>query len=341
MDYDLYFTILKQDLQDDDETSRERERVERANHGPGLEAGCLSIRIEEDLSEYISSLGLCRARIQVEENLNKPLPVSPEEPKASSKSMIGEHNAAYQQRRRDKSLPEPSRCLKATDESDNSPRQRHPRASKTRPVGIINKQTSTVQGAAVERPCPTRTDRNLSLWPKPHAYDIRKDRQTSAVTPQRHVDSSCNADLDSLHSEESCDVERWAREIYGPQDGLMTSLRDKRRVVSPRNASAEYSVDPVAMVNIHKASKAYADSAYCSSTSTGSYIDRDRTSSNSMSELLAEYAEQWRLQDLQATTFFDSDDDGNKSKRASENRPPANTLWRKMLRSAKGKLAGP
>lgn len=345
MDFDLYFTIREQDLQDEDETYCEREEMEITARGPCLQAGHLSSCIEDSLTEYISDLRPGPPQNHKGEQLMKPLPPIPEEPKAIPRSLSDAEHTTPRFDSETRSSSEPSQFLRATDESDKPSLQRRSRVTRSRSLNTINQRISSPLSASTGRPCPTQASKNISLWPNPHVSDTRKDSQASIITPQRHIDSPSDPDFDSLHSQESCDLDRWASDIYGPQDSTMTSLRDKRRAMVPSAASTtKYTVEPLPIVRKGPISKPHQDSAYCSSISASSCTDRDRNSSNTMSELLAEYTEQWRLQDTETTSFFDSGDDEKLSNRTLEKRPPIKKLWRKVaisLQTAKGRFPRP
>jgi hypothetical protein len=164
---------------------------------------------------------------------------------------------------------------------------------------------------------------------------MRKAGRTSAVTLQRYIDSAYDPDFDSLHSEETSDLDRWASELYGPQDVVMTSLRAPRSNMSLRNVSNELVKAPVTIDNDNRTSRLYQDSTYCSSTSASSYKEDNCTSSENMPAVLAAYSEQWRLQDTETTSFFDfrNDDDASRSASLSVKRPLAKRLWRRMASS--------
>jgi hypothetical protein len=333
MDSDIYFTVHDHAFQNEDETlSDEWERVEETDHGP--QTVCLPIYIKDSLTEHISSLELYRPRTQ-EERLTKPLPPIPEEPKANSQSKSDSRSTIRRSRSTHMSLSRPSQYLTSADGLNISPLRQRRRVSMAGLTDAVNQQISSTCGTAVEHPLPIRADNNLSSCSNPHTYDMSKAGRTSAVTLQRYIDSAHEPDFDSLHSEETSDLDRWASELYGPQDCVMTSLRAPRSAVSLRKVGTEHYKAPLAIDNNNRTSRLYQDSTYCSSTSTSSYKEDDRTCSESMSGVLAAYSKQWRLQDTETTSFFDfrNDDDASRSLSLSVKRPSAKRLWRRMASS--------
>lgn len=318
MDFERYFTIHEQDLKEVDEYSNEWEHPGDAAHETSQQTGQLQIYIEDSLTSYILDLQPGRHRPQVDDNLMKPLPPVPEEPEASSMPMLGREST--------------------------SPLQRRPRVGGSRLVATDNRQTSNGCSRALKHSVSTPVMEGMSLWPKAHPCDFHKTGRTSAITLQRHIDSANDTDFESLHSQESCDLDRWANEVYGPQDIAMTSLREKRLGVTPTSPIFEHRKESMSRVTNSQPSKPYPDSAYCSSTSASSYTDHNRPISYSTSDILADYSERAESVDTGATSFFDAYDDGEEPKCASEKSHPSKKLWRKMavsLRTARGKLSVP
>jgi hypothetical protein len=310
MDFDRYFVIYDEDLQDADESICEWEDLGDTNHKTSHQTYRIQICIEDRLQNYISKLHSNRHQTQMDEHLTKPLPPVPEEPEAGSMPIPAIQNAA--------------------------PLRRRPRAGSTTTAGTDNRPMSICESFAPERPASSYHDRPLSLWPKAHASDMRKAGRTSAIILQRHIDSSYHPNFESLHSKESCDLDQWANDIYGPQDTAMTSLRDKRRGVSPNIPATEYYREPIPMFTKGTLSKSYQDSTHRSSTSAGSYTDHERNSSYSScspSGTLTEYSDRGRSEDTNATSFFDLSDEDEESECTSEKRSPAKTFWRKMASS--------
>jgi len=162
---------------------------------------------------------------------------------------------------------------------------------------------------------------------------MRKAGQTSAVILQRHIDSSFHPNFESLDSKESCDLDQWANDIYGPQDSAMTSLRDQRHGMSPKMPTTvrrRGSISETARSPMCKPSQART---YCPSTSASSYTDHERTSCYSPSDILSDYSERGRSEDTNATSFFDSSDEDEEPERATEKRSPAKKFWQKMASS--------
>lgn len=344
MDFALYFTIREEELHDGEEPDYNSAQLGDAHNRSGLPTGCVEICLEDNLTEYIANLESRQRRTHMDEQLMKPLPPIPEEPRPDSQSIFGKEDMTIQLDNTDRSQSEPSRGPTTTHEPCLTPLQRRARAARKPSTTTVKRVPS--MDAIVEHPYPMPTDKNLSLWPKPHACDVHQSHRisTNVLQHHRYIDSKSANDFDSLHSKESCDLDRWASEVYGPHESAMTSLRNKRRDISPRQASTDSSQETVSTTNKHQVSMSYQDSAYCSSTSASIHTDRDRNSSTSMSDLLAEYTDQWRSQDTETASFFDPYDDDEKSTRTSQKALPAKKLWRKMaisLRTAKERLPGP
>jgi hypothetical protein len=334
MDSDIYFTVHDHAFQNGVETySDEWERMEEANYGPGLQTVHLPICIEGGLTGHILSLDLDQPRTQTEERLTKPLPPIPEEPKANSRP--SNRNTIRRSSSTCVPLSRPSRYLTSADGLSTSPLQHRRSSSMSGLMDSANPKVSSTCGTTLEHSLPTRADDTIPLWSNPNSYDMRKAGRTSAITLQRYIDSAPDPDFDSLHSEETSDLDRWASELYGPLDGVMTSLRAPRSTMSLRNISTDHVKAPVTIDNDNRTSRLYQDSTYCSSTSTSSYKEDDRTSSENMPAVLAAYSEQWRKQDSETTSFFDfrNDDDASRSTSLSMKRPSAKRLWRRMASS--------
>jgi hypothetical protein len=336
MDSDIYFTVHDYAFQSEVETySHEWERMEEANYGPGRQTVRLPIYIQDGLTEHISSLEFNEPRTQKEERLTKPLPPIPEETKANSRPKPGDRNTIRRFSSTCIPLSRPSRYLTSADGVSVSPLQHRRTSSMNGITDSINQKMTSTCGTTLEHSLPLRADNNLPSWSNPYAHDMRKAGRTSAVTLQRYIDSAYDPDFDSLHSEETSDLDRWASELYGPQDVVMTSLRAPRSNMSLRNVSNELVKAPVTIDNDNRTSRLYQDSTYCSSTSASSYKEDNCTSSENMPAVLAAYSEQWRLQDTETTSFFDfrNDDDASRSASLSVKRPLAKRLWRRMASS--------
>ncbi|GAB7323395.1 hypothetical protein MBLNU13_g05854t1 [Cladosporium sp. NU13] len=289
MDFDRYFTVNEQDLHNASNSNGDWEHSDE-------QTARLQIRLEDSLIDHISTSPPTRQRPQVEA---KPLPPVPEEPEAAS-------------------LPMPTSQIAA-------PYSRPPKAPTTRIPGIDGRQRSPRRGSASSSECsPTqRTDQHLSLWPKTYPVDVRKPSRICTTTFQRNIDgSSYHPDFDSPHSQESCDLEQWATEIYGPQDCAMTSLRDKRRGVSSKSSLVAQHKEQMPPVKKSPILKSYADSAYCSSTSASSTDNERSTSPTSPSDTPTSDFERGKPGDPTPASFFED-----------EGRPPAKKFWRKMASS--------
>jgi hypothetical protein len=331
MDSDIYFTVHDHAFQNEDETLSDE----------------LPIYIEDSLKEHMTNLELDQLRTQKEERLTKPLPPILEEPKANSRPKPDSRDTIRRSRSTHMSISRPSQYLTSADGLFTSSPQHRRRVSMTGITGVVNRPMSSSGSTTVDHPDPFRVDNTLLLWSNPNTYDMRKAGRTSAITLQRYLDSAQEPDFDSLHSEETSDLDRWASELYGPQDCEMTSLRAPRSTLSLRKVNTEHVKAPVTIDDSDRTSRLYQDSTYCSSTSTSSYKEDDRTSSESMSGVLADYSKQWRLQDTETTSFFDfrNDDDASRSLSLSVKRPSAKRLWRRMasslsLRSGRVKSTG-
>ena len=316
MDFDRYFTIHEQDLRDADESSGDWDTPGDASHETNPPTCRLKICVEDSLTEYISSLHSNRHHEHMDEHLMKPLPPVPEEPETGLLPLLASQETA--------------------------PLQRRPRVGRTRITDTDDRRTSSVGSSTMQHSASPQTKQHLSLWPKAHAVDMNTTGRTSAVLLQRHIDNSYHADFESPHSKESCDLDQWANDIYGPQGNAMTSLRDKRRGVSPKSPMVDQHREPMPTPPKSRLSKSYQESTYCSSTSASSYTDHERASSYSASDILADYSERGRSEDTEATSFFDSDDSDEEPKSTAEKRVPAKKLWRKMassLRPSKSKTS--
>ena len=317
MDFERYFTISEQDLHNASYSSSGWEHSSDPYHKPNGQIGRPQIRLEDNPADRISSSQTKRYLVPVE---TKPLPPVPEELEAVSLS--ASQNVA--------------------------PPRRHPKIGGTKIAGADTRQRSLRRGSGSSSgsSASSPTDQHLSLWPKTHPSDVRKPSRICTITLQGHMDdSSDNLDFESLQSKECCDLEQWAVDFYGPQECIMTSLRDNRRGVSPKSLPKEHRRDLMPIVTKSPVAKQHPDSAYCSSTSACS-TDNEHTSPNSTSDPLdigADYSERGRSEDTAATSFFDDDvddDDEEEPKCLAGKKPPAKKFWQKMassLRSPKTK----
>jgi hypothetical protein len=297
MDFDRYFTVNEQDLHNASYSSGDWEYSDDASHE---QTGHLQIRLEDSLTDHLSTSSTSRHRPQVEA---KPLPPVPEEPEAVSLSKPRSQTAA--------------------------PLKRHPKASATKIAGTDSRQKNPRRGSGSSSECsPSQQTANLSLWPK--TGDARKPSRICTVAMQRRVDESFyHPDFESPHSRENCDLDQWAIDIYGPQDCAMTSLRDKRRAVSPKSPLLVHHKEQMPAINKSPRVKQYTDSAYCSSISASS---THSISPNSPPDTAADDSERGRSEDTAPASFFE-DDETEESKCFSEVRPPAKKFWRKMASS--------
>jgi hypothetical protein len=307
MDFDRYFIIHEQDWQDADESSSESEDSWAPTHQISHQTCRTQICNEDRVTDYISNLHSNRHHPQMDEHVTKPLPPVPEELEAGSLPVLTGQRAL--------------------------PSRRQPRIGRATVAGTNERATSYHDSSASERSASPLNDRRLSLWPKAHASDMRKAGQTSAIILQRHIDSSFHPNFESLDSKESCDLDQWANDVYGPQDSAMSSLRDQRRGVFPRistKARRRESIPETAGSPVCRPSQART---YCPSTSAGSYTDHERTSCYSPSDMLSDYSERGRSEDTNATSFFDSSDEDEESECTMEKRSPAKKFWQKMASS--------
>lgn len=299
MDFDRYFTVNEQDLHNASCSSDDWDHSDE-------HTGRLQIRLEDSLTDRISTSPTNRQRTQLDA---KPLPPVPEEPEAAS-------------------LPKPATRTTA-------PARRHPSVAGIKIASTDSRQRSSPRSSGSISDCSASppTDHHLSLWPTTHPSDVRKPSRICTTTMQRQVDdSSYHPDFESLHSKEMSDLDQWAIDIYGPQDCAMTSLRDKRRGVSPISPLMAHHKEQMPAINKSPRVKQYPDSAYCSSTSAYSTDNEHSTSPTDDSE-------RGRSEDRAPVSFFE-DDANDESKCLSEVRPPAKKFWRKMassLRSTKSK----
>ena len=297
MDFDRYFTVNEQDLHNASDFDGDWEHSDE-------QTARFQIRLEDSLIDHISTSPSTRQRLQLE---SKPLPPVPEEPEAALEPMPNSQIAA--------------------------PSRRPPKALATRIPGTDGRQRSPRRGSGSSSECsPTQcTDQHLSLWPKTYPVDVRKPSRICTITLQQIVDgSSYHPDFDSPHSQESCELEQWATDIYGPQDCAMTSLRDKRRGVSPKSSLEAHYKEQMPTVTKSPIFKNYADSAYCSSTRSSSTDNERSISPTSLSDTPTSDFERAKPEDPTPASFFE--DDG---------RPPAKKFWRKMassLRPGKRKM---
>lgn len=298
MDFDRYFTVNEQDLHNASYSSNDWEC-------PDEQTCRLQIRLEDSLADHISTSPSTRQRAQLDA---KPLPAVPEEPEVVS-------------------LPKPARQAAA------QPR-RHPKAGPTKVPSTDSRQKSPRRGSGSSSECsPTQhTDQHLSLWPRSHPSNVRKPSRICTITTQRHVgDGSYHPDFESLHSQESCDLDRWAIDIYGPPDCVMTSLRDKRRGVSPKSPLLAQHREQMPTVTKSSRVKHYPDSAYCSSTSASSTDNEHSTSPNSPSDTPTDESERGKSEDTAPASFFEDDD--NEDSKCLVGPQPAKKFWRKMASS--------
>ncbi|KAM0705003.1 hypothetical protein Q7P35_007790 [Cladosporium inversicolor] len=288
MDFDRYFTVNEQDLHNASYSS-----------GDWDHTGRLQIRLEDSLAAHISTSPTTRQKPQVDA---KPLPPVPEETETVS-------------------LPRSARQSAASS-------RRHPKVAGTRIAGTDSRESSPPRSSGSISECSASppTDHHLSLWPKSHPSDVRKPSRICTINLPRHADdSSYTPDFESPHSKECSDLDQWAIDIYGPQDCVMTSLRDKRRAVSPKSPLLAQHKEQMPARNRSPRVKQYPDSAYCSSTSACSTDNEHSTSPTHDSE-------RGKSEDTAPVSFFE--DDGNEeSKCLSELRPPAKKFWRKMASS--------
>lgn len=302
MDFDRYFTVNEQDLHNASNSNGDWEHSDE-------QTARLQIRLEDSLSTSLPT----RQRAQLEA---KPLPPVPEEPDAASLHMPTSQTSA--------------------------PSRRHLKAAATRIPGTDGRQRSPRRGSVSSPECsPTqRTDQHLSLWPKTHPSDVRKPSRICTLTLQQNIDpDSYHPDFDSPHSQESCDLDQWAIDIYGPQDCAMTSLRDKRRGMSPKSSLLAQHQERMPVATKSPVLKHYADSAYCSSTSASSTDNERSTSPTSLSETPTSDLERRKSSDPAPASFFE-DDANEDSRYLAGGRPPTKKFWRKMassLRSTKSK----
>lgn len=287
MDFDRYFTVNEQDLHNASYSNGDWEHSAEPT-------ARLQIRLEDSLTDHMSTSPPNRQRAQVDA---KPLPAVPEEPETPSLSMPAGKTAA--------------------------PPRRHPKAVATKIPSADGRQKSPRRGSGSSPECSPRqhTDQHLSLWPKTRISDARKPSRICTITSQHSSDgSSYHPDFDSPHSQESCDLDQWATGIYGLQDCAMTSLRDKRRGVSPKSSLVAHHKEQISHSPI---ARNYADSAYCPSTSASSTDNEHTTGPNSPSDTPALDSEREKSEDPTPVSFFDD----------SEVRPPAKKFWRKMASS--------
>jgi hypothetical protein len=344
MDRDLYFTIHGNEFQDEDEPYYVLAQMEDANQKSGLQTGFLQIYIEDGLEDYMSDLDWTPYTAQLEEHLVKPLPPIPEEPKARSKSALGFRTTIFQSHATDRTQSEPSWSFEAMDDSDTSSLQGLRGAPRTKSVDLVKQQMNSIRSPTMDRLLPPRDNKQMSLWPKPHPSDMKEAIRPSSITHPCHIDRTCDPAFDSLQSEESDDLDRWANEIYGPQDSSMTSLRNKRRTMSSSTASTSHSAEMVAIIRKNTVSSLRPETIYRPSTSAGSYIYHDSISTRRMSGLSTTFSEMGRSGDnisSKAMSFFGFDEENQEPKHASEKRLPANKLWRKVsttFRNAKDKF---
>jgi len=298
MDFDRYFTVNEQDLRNASYSSSDWEY-------PDEQTGRLQIRLEDSLANHISTSQSTRQREQVDA---KPLPAVPEEPETASLHMSARRTAA--------------------------PSRRHPQAAAIKISSTDSRRKSPRRGSGSSpESSPTQhTDQHLSLWPKQQPIDVRKPSRICTITEQRRVDDrSYHPDFESLHSQESCDLDQWARDIYGSQDCVMTSLREKRRGVSPKSPLLAHHIEHLPAINKSPRAKRYPDSAYCSSTSASSTDNERSTSPISPFTTQAEDFERGNSEDTVPASFFE-DDEYDESK-CFVGPQPAKKFWRKMASS--------
>lgn len=291
MDFDRYFTVNEQDLHNASNSHGDWEHSDE-------QTARLQIRLEDSLTDNMSTSPPTRQRAQVDAKL---LPPVPEEPESAS-------------------LPMPSSRTTA-------PARRHPKATATRIPETDGRQRSPRRGSGSSPECSPkqRTDQHLSLWPKTHPSQVRQPSRVCTITLQQNIDdSSYHPDFDSPHSQESCDLAHWAIDFYGPQDCAMTSLRDKRRGVSPKSSLLARHKEQMPTVTKSPALKNYADSAYCSSNSASSTDNERSTSPTSPSDTPTSDFERGKSEDPAPASFFEDD--------AGE-RPQTKKFWRKMASS--------